>query len=173
MDLASLEPRSVFRFFEEICAIPHGSGNTDAIGEYLVRFAQARGLAHCRDALGNVVMIAPAAPGYPYTAPGQPPAGTYSPYQQHPNVTYQQPMDQQSPMNAPYQQQPSASMPYQQPMGATYRQGDAIPYQQPPTDQPPLASAPYQQAPSAQLGTDDAPADDPAQSASIGTDEDA
>lgn len=69
MDLASLEPRSVFRFFEEICAIPHGSGNTDAIGDHLVRFAQAHGLAHCRDALGNVIMIAPATPGYEAAPP--------------------------------------------------------------------------------------------------------
>ena len=28
MKLAGLEPANVLRFFEEICAIPHGSGNT-------------------------------------------------------------------------------------------------------------------------------------------------
>lgn len=64
MVLDRLEPQSVFRFFEEICAIPHGSGNTKAISDYCVRFARSRGLEHYQDALGNVIVIAPAAPGY-------------------------------------------------------------------------------------------------------------
>lgn len=115
---------------------------------------------------------APATSGYPYAVPGQPPAGTYSPYQQQPNVTYQQPMGQQPPMNAPYQQQPSANMTYQQSMDTTYQQAGTMSYQQPQMDQPPLADAPYQQAPSAQLGIDDAPADDPARPTGIGSDED-
>ena len=29
--LDQLEPQSVFRFFEELSAIPHGSGNTGAV----------------------------------------------------------------------------------------------------------------------------------------------
>ena len=62
MILDQLEPRSVFRFFEEICAIPHGSGNTKALSDYCVRFAQARGLEYHQDALGSVIIIAPAAP---------------------------------------------------------------------------------------------------------------
>ena len=37
--LAGLEPASVFGYFEEICAIPHGSRNTKAISDYLVDFA--------------------------------------------------------------------------------------------------------------------------------------
>ncbi len=64
MILDCLEPRSVFHFFEELCAIPHGSGNTKAVSDYCVRFAAARGLEHYQDALNNVVIIAPAAPGY-------------------------------------------------------------------------------------------------------------
>ncbi len=64
MILDHLEPRSVFRFFEELCAIPHGSGNTRAISDYCARFAQARGLEYRQDALNNVVIVAPAAPGY-------------------------------------------------------------------------------------------------------------
>ena len=31
--LAGLGPACVFRFFEEICAIPHGSRNTKAISD--------------------------------------------------------------------------------------------------------------------------------------------
>ena len=33
------ETAEVFRYFKEICAIPRGSGNMDAISAYCVRFA--------------------------------------------------------------------------------------------------------------------------------------
>ena len=69
MILDSLEPRSVFRFFEDLCTIPHGSGNTRALSDRLVRFAAERGLEQHQDALGNVVIIAPAAPGYESAPP--------------------------------------------------------------------------------------------------------
>ena len=69
MILDGLEPRSVFRFFEEICAIPHGSGNTDALSDFVAGFAAARGLALRRDALGNVVVFAPPSPGYENAPP--------------------------------------------------------------------------------------------------------
>ena len=62
--LAGLEPACVFRFFEEICAIPHGSRNTKAISDYLVRFAQDRGLRFRQDEWNNVVIFQPGTPGY-------------------------------------------------------------------------------------------------------------
>ena len=40
MKLAGLEPASVFGYFEQICAIPHGFGNTKGISDYLVSFAR-------------------------------------------------------------------------------------------------------------------------------------
>ena len=40
--LAGLQPEAVFRYFEEICAIPHGSYNTKAISDYLVAFAKEK-----------------------------------------------------------------------------------------------------------------------------------
>lgn len=52
--LSELRPREVFRFFEEICAIPHGSGNVDRISDYLVRFARERDLFWVQDELKNV-----------------------------------------------------------------------------------------------------------------------
>lgn len=67
--LKNLEPQGVFRFFEELCAIPHGSGNTKAISDYLVGFAKERGLEHYQDELNNVIIIAPATPGYEEAAP--------------------------------------------------------------------------------------------------------
>lgn len=62
--LDQLEPKAVFSYFETICGIPHGSGNTGPIADYLVKFAQDRGLAWYRDAANNVVLTKPASPGY-------------------------------------------------------------------------------------------------------------
>ena len=57
--LQGLEPESVFRYFEEICAIPHGSRNTKAISDYLVSFAKVHGLRYRQDESNNVVIFAP------------------------------------------------------------------------------------------------------------------
>lgn len=62
--LDHLEPKAVFSYFETICGIPHGSGNTGPIADYLVKFAQDQGLAWYRDAANNVVLTKPASPGY-------------------------------------------------------------------------------------------------------------
>ena len=62
--LAGLQPANVFAYFEKICSIPHGSGNTKAISDYLVDFAVAHGLEHHRDAMNNVIIIKEATPGY-------------------------------------------------------------------------------------------------------------
>ncbi|MGM9663039.1 MAG: aminoacyl-histidine dipeptidase [Oscillospiraceae bacterium] len=62
--LKDLEPRSVFRFFEELCAIPHGSGNTKPVSDWLMAFARERGLEAWQDEMNNVVIVKEAAPGY-------------------------------------------------------------------------------------------------------------
>lgn len=62
--LAGLEPASVFGYFEKICSIPHGSGNTKAISDYLVSFAKEHGLAYIQDELNNVLMFQNGTPGY-------------------------------------------------------------------------------------------------------------
>ena len=54
---SALEPQNVFRYFEDICAIPHGSGNGKAIGDYCERFACGHALRCLRDAHGNVVLF--------------------------------------------------------------------------------------------------------------------
>ena len=61
--LANLEPKSVFRFFEELAGIPHGSGNTAAASEWAANFARERGLRYRKDGLGNVVIWKDASPG--------------------------------------------------------------------------------------------------------------
>ena len=62
--LEHLEPKNVFSIFEQLCAIPHGSGNTRAISDFCVNFAQSRGLAVRQDELNNVVIWKKASPGY-------------------------------------------------------------------------------------------------------------
>jgi len=62
--LAGLEPESVFKYFEDICSIPHGSGNTKRISDYLVSFAVSHNLRYIQDALNNVILFADATPGY-------------------------------------------------------------------------------------------------------------
>lgn len=58
------EAEKVFRFFEEISKIPHGSGNTAKIADYLVTFAKERGLFVYRDGVDNVVIKKGATSGY-------------------------------------------------------------------------------------------------------------
>lgn len=62
--LGDLEPKPVFRFFEEICAIPHGSGNVEKLSDYLVSFAKERGLFCRQDELKNVIISKEASSGY-------------------------------------------------------------------------------------------------------------
>jgi dipeptidase D len=62
--LAGLEPKAVFRYFEEICAIPHGSGNTGLISNYLVNFAKEQGIRYIQDDLNNVILFADGTCGY-------------------------------------------------------------------------------------------------------------
>ena len=62
--LSDLEPKAVFHFFEEICAIPHGSHHTKAISDYLADFARKRGLKYRQDELNNVIIWKGGTPGY-------------------------------------------------------------------------------------------------------------
>ncbi len=62
--LQNIEPKNVFAFFEEICNIPHGSGNISEISDYLVRFAKERKLAYFQDLHKNVIIIKEASKGY-------------------------------------------------------------------------------------------------------------
>ena len=64
MKLSGLQPKRVFEIFEEIAAIPHGSGNTEAISKYCLAFAEKLGLWSRTDDLHNVMIKKPASPGY-------------------------------------------------------------------------------------------------------------
>jgi len=62
--LAGLEPETLFGYFEKLCSIPHGSGNTKAISDYFLSFAQEHGLRSHRDEGGNVILFKDASAGY-------------------------------------------------------------------------------------------------------------
>lgn len=62
--LENLEPQNVFYYFEEICKIPHGSGNTGQISDYLKAFADEHGLYCRQDELNNIILIKEASKGY-------------------------------------------------------------------------------------------------------------
>lgn len=62
--LENCQPKKVFAFFEELCAIPHGSHNTKAISDYCVAFAKSRDLAVEQDAHNNVIIRKDASAGY-------------------------------------------------------------------------------------------------------------
>ncbi len=65
LDLSDCRELSGFiRFFEEISKIPHGSGNTVKIADYLENFAKERGLFCYRDEYLNIVIRKDATPGY-------------------------------------------------------------------------------------------------------------
>ena len=62
--LENLNPQKVFRYFEEISAIPHGSGNIEAIGDYCMRFAESRGLKAVKENCGTVIIYMNGTGGY-------------------------------------------------------------------------------------------------------------
>ena len=63
------EAASVFRYFEKICAIPHGSGNMEPLSDYCLRFARENDLQVIRDNAKNVVIYKPGTAGYENAEP--------------------------------------------------------------------------------------------------------
>ena len=69
MVLENLYPDRVFYYFEKLAAIPHGSGNTKEISDFLVQFAIEHQLIWRQDACNNVIMIKEATKGYEEAEP--------------------------------------------------------------------------------------------------------
>ena len=67
--LGGIAPEAVFSFFEQICAIPHGSGHTEQISAYLTEFAKERGIRYRQDEMGNVILFQDGTKGYEGKAP--------------------------------------------------------------------------------------------------------
>ncbi len=58
------KPEKALAYFEELCKIPHGSGNEEAVACYIENFAKERGLFVIRDANNNVFIRKEATEGY-------------------------------------------------------------------------------------------------------------
>ncbi|MBQ7040118.1 MAG: aminoacyl-histidine dipeptidase [Clostridia bacterium] len=67
--LENLEPNGVFKYFEEMCSIPHGSKDTKQISDWIVSFAEKHGLWYMQDEFDNVIIKKPATKGYENSAP--------------------------------------------------------------------------------------------------------
>ncbi|MDQ7064803.1 MAG: M20/M25/M40 family metallo-hydrolase, partial [candidate division KSB1 bacterium] len=62
--VAELEPKELWRHFDEILKIPRGSKNEEKMRQYVISVAERHGLEYKVDATGNVVVRKPATPGH-------------------------------------------------------------------------------------------------------------
>ncbi len=62
--LKDLEPKEVFRYFEDLTRIPRGSGNEKQVTDYLIDFAKEHDLEWHRDEFLNVLIRKKATKGY-------------------------------------------------------------------------------------------------------------
>ena len=67
--LKGLKPEKVFAYFEKLCSVPHGSGNTKIISDLCVDFAKEMGLKYRQEPCNNVVIWKPASPGHESAEP--------------------------------------------------------------------------------------------------------
>ena len=67
--LSGLKPEKVFDYFEKLCSVPHGSGNTKIISDMCVGFARELGLRYRQEPCNNVIIWKDASAGYEDSAP--------------------------------------------------------------------------------------------------------
>ncbi len=67
--ITGYQPEKLFQYFEDISAIPRGSGNEKGISDFLVAFARERGLDVYQDDVYNVIIKKPASAGAEGCAP--------------------------------------------------------------------------------------------------------
>ena len=67
--ITGYQPEKLFHYFEEISAIPRGSGNEKGISDYLVAFAKDHNLDVYQDEVYNVIIKKPASAGAEAAAP--------------------------------------------------------------------------------------------------------
>ena len=62
-ELINLNPQAIWKYFAQICSIPHPSGHTAKIADYLMETGKELGLDTYRDRADNVIIRKPATPG--------------------------------------------------------------------------------------------------------------
>ncbi len=63
-NLSQLKPQPIWKYFQEICNIPHPSKKEEKIIAYVKSFGESLGLETQIDRVGNIVIRKPATPGY-------------------------------------------------------------------------------------------------------------
>ena len=67
--ISNLEPKCVFKQFEKIASIPHGSGNEAKLSDYIADFAKKLNLEVHQDKMKNIIIKKAATKGYENKAP--------------------------------------------------------------------------------------------------------
>ncbi len=67
--LSNCKPQDVFSYFEKLCAVPHGSGNTKQISDLCAGFARDLGLRYRQEPCNNLIIWKDASPGYENAEP--------------------------------------------------------------------------------------------------------
>lgn len=62
--LSNLQPEKVFYYFEKLCSVPHGSGNTKRISDLCVGFAKELGLKYRQESCNNLIIWKDGSCGY-------------------------------------------------------------------------------------------------------------
>jgi dipeptidase D len=62
--IEGLNPKKLWEQFYNVNQIPRGSGNEEAVGEYIISVAKKNNLEYKKDESGNIVVMQPATPGY-------------------------------------------------------------------------------------------------------------
>ncbi len=67
--LDGIKPEAVFRYFEAICGIPHGSSDTKQLSDYCAGFAREHKLKYIQDSHNNIIIFKDGTPGYENSCP--------------------------------------------------------------------------------------------------------
>ena len=62
-EIQQLNPTSLWKWFDQICAIPHPSHHEDALANFIVNWAKEKNFFVERDEVGNVLIRKPATKG--------------------------------------------------------------------------------------------------------------
>ncbi|MCF6434276.1 beta-Ala-His dipeptidase [Pseudoalteromonas sp. MMG022] len=62
-EISQLEPKAIWQFFDQICAIAHPSKHEEALAQFIVDWATSQNLSVHRDTTGNVFIKKPATTG--------------------------------------------------------------------------------------------------------------
>ena len=68
-EITTLQPQLLWKWFDQICAIPHPSHHEDALATFIVNWAKEKQFFAERDEAGNVLIRKPATAGMENSQP--------------------------------------------------------------------------------------------------------